>query len=1271
MENKHENHSYPNFIELSSQGIESNVPNPIPRRVRIAGKDKKILFSEGISLRKALDFHRNIVLLGEAGLGKTELLNSFFKEIKREWGVYLIRLKGQNSFHIPMFKNAASFTSRLLIFDGLDECSDMSKILDDLQKAAENYPDYKFLISCRENIFEKDSLNGFTEFALLPLSKFDVIEYVKFRLKNKSDVFLSRFKDAQFSILVNPFYLINTITYFDKNNALPKSNSDLFNFLIKGALSIRIKKNSTTDSFEELIIESISTLQRLAFIMSCSSKSFIKDNEVKKIISDSSNWDTIVKKSSLLEHSFDSWTFSNQQFLEYFTACALSEFGDFNKIKDIIGDPPDREQINPRWVNTLGFLLEKIKEKTSEFQAKFKEWLLKNVNILIQLERKTFSESERWDIFEQILGSEEWQIKIDREEYFRSSLATFIFDVDDALLKLCEKTNSSDSTKSKIRLLFIIYSLPKSTLYEKANQIFLTLLLHFINEESDPNIYKLSILNFFKHLDHLQPEKEELDKIINYSLQQKIGLVYLPAIEYINEHGLQEEYLSKLLNLFSSYEGYTRNVNLHGRNILVTCLINNEESEYFITLFKAYIDQYPRSEDDLLPKMLEKIGQFDDSIIKEIILLAGYQILDYLDRWDSHSEDIKPHSFICNDFIIKLLTDFWLNSAKLPYFWSVRFFLNENTLLKIVLKFIKDQRHESHYKTLIRYAYEKGDSFANKVVNTINECTGFKFKWPDVLYLNSQPDITSELPFKIDSLEPCLDKNVFKKMVTDILAVIGTDSITSNMQENYDRENLEKLHDNFPFKWILWIQNIGTFSKANLIAYIDENWENISIGAFFERYRYSSLKVLKSPYRSYLESWCLNYEQKFDPEKSLNDLDTYFVFFTICLQLKSFYEKTYLKMIGYNFEFSFHIDYANLIQRLINEKYLGVLSYETVKKQMLNCLRKDKALAPAELSTFLVVINEYKMNDAIPFLEKLLSQRCEPLMETAKTYYNLPDSKSQVLLTLLENMDFETEHEYELIDFLFTLKASGLEECLLKKFSNTENSNAKYKYSKYLAYLGNSEGFGYFLNRIHEFDEFSLPRLESYEHFVNPELIHFVLELYMQLPKDSFIDILSSPRSMLLNLAKTENFKYHDRVIAEIELIISQDNHNTDDLTYLKWKLYNLRDSLNEQYSFLLQPSIEEAINIYERRFSPGRSHPIVSSIRDLLAQSSTKDALEVALQYTIENHNDKMTKDINLLKSRWTKIVVSEMRSTISAEDCDITKTQIEEELLNLFYDG
>lgn len=407
-----EKHSMPEVEVAESEWECQAVVDYIPRLVG----PYDVVQSGGISLyyhreqiktlSEILKDNTRIVLLGEAGIGKTfELQNLEYslKERRQSFPIFisldtyvdekiddLIEATGKGDYK----KDA------VLIFDGYDEIEDrnINTFAKRLNAFVKCNPEQKIVISTRNNFYQNalDEMNegtfsGFFECGLCPLREVDIQKYLENRGVDTKN-FMEQVREKNLVEQVgNPFFLVQIVNLYLVEKELPPLN-ELMDKLVAKSFKKDNAKFVTTKNIQKQRSETLKAMQRVAFAMQCMKRVALDEVEYQELVGlvDREN----LKYCGIWEKTGDGkWKFEHNNFREYLVAQFLKRKS-LQEIVELVTYPNNLKKIKNSWINVLTFLV-LIYENEN-----LMSWIMEvSPSIAVKFEKSRLSETIRTKIF--------------------------------------------------------------------------------------------------------------------------------------------------------------------------------------------------------------------------------------------------------------------------------------------------------------------------------------------------------------------------------------------------------------------------------------------------------------------------------------------------------------------------------------------------------------------------------------------------------------------------------------------------------------------------------------------------------------------------------------------------------------------------------------------------------------------------------------------------------------------------------------------------------
>ncbi len=394
----------------------------IPRKCHVEGA--KALNQEAEeSLISIWRNHRCMVLLGDAGGGKTTELQRIATEFSREDTLPPVILLTLREYTDETFEELIAAaggvpynSERLYIIDGFDEITGECKklFLKQLSKFRRAEPKASFLISSRSNFYRDGLLGeGFTAVWLNPLSESDVRAFVEEKGIVWADFIREVSEKKMEEFLWIPFYLLELCEMYRAEGGLPQ-RPDLMKRLIERKFSQDLDKFRMTGTVEldESKARLFTVLRKLAVSMNCMDCVVLEEETYQRLIGDLESRE-LLKHSGIWKKNGGVWHFVHNNFREYLAAEYLAE-QPLKTVQDFVTAGHPEWGIRANWHHVLSYLIPMGEKELTQ-------WVLeKDFTIFLQLERDrlpleqrteiTIAEMERLKAAGQWLGHDNYRV---------------------------------------------------------------------------------------------------------------------------------------------------------------------------------------------------------------------------------------------------------------------------------------------------------------------------------------------------------------------------------------------------------------------------------------------------------------------------------------------------------------------------------------------------------------------------------------------------------------------------------------------------------------------------------------------------------------------------------------------------------------------------------------------------------------------------------------------------------------------------------------------
>ncbi|MEO9484383.1 MAG: hypothetical protein ABJG47_13080 [Ekhidna sp.] len=365
-----------------------------------------LLDTKALQLDELVDTSSKIVILGVGGFGKSTELRQVAYSLSKRSNCYPLLIDLKNYWNetienllLDEFKDWEKVPEENLfvVFDGLDEVhqSKTDEFIRKLNRFSKYHDRIKIIVSCRNNQYpldddQKGALENFEVYSLAPLKHDQIQAFLKEQLSEKAEEFFNHiWNNNLYDLIQSPFYLIKITELYSQEGFLPEKKADLFNYLITE------KIKSDYNKFKLVGIDLLNYDSRIkgliasiAFVSQCLGMSYLNESEeLQLVVSDIEMLKRIQRAFLFNRGSEGTWEFEHNNFREYLAAKFLSDKSlDF--IKNVVAFAPNFSKIEPKWVNTLTFLIS-ILPKESVLKGQVLNWIVDiEPDLLFRMEKE-------------------------------------------------------------------------------------------------------------------------------------------------------------------------------------------------------------------------------------------------------------------------------------------------------------------------------------------------------------------------------------------------------------------------------------------------------------------------------------------------------------------------------------------------------------------------------------------------------------------------------------------------------------------------------------------------------------------------------------------------------------------------------------------------------------------------------------------------------------------------------------------------------------------
>ena len=730
-----------------------------------------------IGIEELIKNYKNIVIMGDAGTGKSEVCKYIFNLLNKEDGQFplyykLLYYTGQDIEKIksPNFEKLPNkFVT--FILDGYDEIEDSYKsiFIKKINDFVDKNKGTKIILTTRTNFYQVHNTNNFLpEFEIYSISNFDDINIKEITNYYNVDYqqFMTELEKSNIkNFIYNPFYSDHLVKYYGKHGKLI-DKGELIDNIIEESFARDIKKYSTSKDIVKRKILSI--LKLLSFSMALLEKNYLTDEELEILIKNNQDRE-LLNYLSLWENKDGNHLFIHNIFFEYLASKVLKCLP-VKKVKEIIYN---NDYFNPFWVNILSLYL------LDNYNLNFVEWLLdKYPNFVFYLDYGQIDKKTRVKLVKDTFNYyEHKKIWISNLIYYNTSFLHNISDEEilEFLLSKLDITNHRTVIYNALTFLNMFDKFEGMS--EKVKLCLMDKILLNSDFDNSQKEIALEILSKHKMIDFY-----EFEKIVQYNKyddQKNVKMyIYYFKINKINEENINLflEVLKELKNDYSlSINNYLKSIfsNLNNKNIINKVLKEIENIHTF---------------------SMKKI--LSDENVKDICYSIHNTYLNKTDKTELYIQLFEVCQKLYLNKYIKIISEFLSEDGlKLDFFISLidnkivnRYLYLDDLIDEDCLKYFYDNYEAGNYSYLdasnILYVCNKeGSKYYQKINEKYFDDQGFDIINDRKQKIKTQNDSQKQLHKYFDSI---FDKDKFQENITSFLNLFA-------IQEPISKKELSKL----------------------------------------------------------------------------------------------------------------------------------------------------------------------------------------------------------------------------------------------------------------------------------------------------------------------------------------------------------------------------------------------------------------------------------------------------------------------------------------------
>lgn len=1110
---------------------------------------------------------QNIVLLADAGMGKSIELKNISEELKKINSEYNVcgpfDLCNYTDESIDEFIDFNKKNDTVLIFDGYDELlSDKisvfkRKLNTFISKNKEQIRN--IVISSRTNFYSyskqdsmiNGSLDGFIEVKLLPITQIQINSIIEIEFGNNNNFMELIYKNKLQDITRIPFYLLNLIQIYKKENQIP-SKAKLFNKLIEYNFTKDINKFNNVEEFQNQEFKIEKPLQKIAFSLQLLNQEFILNEDCHELLSTDEikyiNYSGIWSKDKS-----NSWKFIHALFREYLASEYMLDLK-LEEIKKLIKYEEVPDMINLKWVNVLGFLFESDRYL---YKNDLIEWILElDSVVLTNFDFDFLSDDKKSELLIKILENcKEKNLRIHLYELNIDKLCQYCSTkkVLDYLINELKNYQSINVLNNTLKIL------ENFKLFYGEEEILRTILFGFCKNDNFDNYTKYSIILTLSNCKLFSNEVEK--NIIKIFKDSKDSYIRAAIYKLIEKYSLQNKYLYILIDGIKNIDYRSPHFLADELFLLNNCICKIDNDEAIIQILKFFIENgmdYMIREEDILESLFSNLKKTCKENTEKI----------FCGICDCFEFD----TYISNYFL-SYIKDFLLSIGRLFDFYE--YLLGKSLLLEYINimdtqcidDFIyKYKRDNVKFKSLF-------ESYARRVLNFEDDY----YKKQEIIELANLKKESVEQKNNIqDYFDSIFDKEKYLELVKELIEDIMPDGkLISNWY------NILK---NKPGYYMFFDLQIGRFETKNIFELEFKNgilnWENFSMELISQKLKnHKEIKVSEKQ-KEKIITFCkkevnnIDFEKYFIMQKNLEDrTDLIRTLLSLSEKFDIKYDsETYIKMLSIPIsEFGKSLNYENVFPDYLTKNLNG----EDIKKVVLSKLEQKTLKGEIAIQyVFFAVKNKLKeglelaislWNDS-EFEDHRKEYLLEYIIEFTDENFLYEDilkkANDNQLKIMTRNQKIIEQKDFR---FLERLKKANLD------------SDDKLNFLKELILFDSLYGIEIYYklalekNKIPNYNSTSaiFYITEQIKYVKEKECLDLILKLVELLNSDSFKDEQSFGlyQSLCISIRTIANENSAIEVKHRLEQLILANNKNNDLKTFCNYNIENLKQIIHSQYN--------------------------------------------------------------------------------------------------------
>ncbi len=1081
----------PNFIERNLKDTSAE-----PELFSWMASEKK---KKRLSLSKLFVLHeqrkRLIGIIAEAYEGKSTLFKQAAYELSQfpQTVPLFLDLKGSviqpitNLLDIK-FNTWRSIPAKdlIILIDGLDEVStdDLLDAIGHIRDIAIQHPSIRVAISCRKLYYSNynlpSELSQYSFYELVELHFGQIIQYADARTAGDGMVFYKEMESKGIDLLLsNPFYLTKLVGWYtDPKETIPETKVSIALKLVEESFNVsatrRIGKGKQL-AHNKVRLKAL--LQQLALAFQINGTNSCDDDLMQSLFTAEDL--TLLNHSSVLNIEKGKWMFTNAFFQEQLAAMALQKYA-VEEIIGLITVGEHLKKIKTKWIQTIATYLSMFNNDDPDRQKLLEVIESDNIELIAKSEGSTFPPLFKLDVLRKIikrtLVHQARLVLISENE-----LAGFIGNENTAVDYILEIISGDyiDVTKE-----VCCHILKHIKLNQYQARAYTDAAKYQLVATRNQHIARLLL----EAISHYQTgDREFLDELLKKTTLLSAHEFRQGVYKYLDSHGLIADYYDFVLDGLEVLYMYNREISHSGSEMRIKeLMLKTEKPDQLRKLLKVIsgdrFHSFFRFKKEETSELLEKLQdrlvvayQKDPTILVSIVdcvVAFGLRRIDdelrgmnlFFEKTNTHlaalkiylenpDQDRRTYDFShyinpeCFDYLIEshqngLITRYELNS-----FANGLSYVGRNEEADLLQKMIRRKFGNPDPAITKKHArYAKAAMLkAENDVKYIASAKAFELGIQAFFKAFKKSSITlRELHNHEDRITKLI--NVFSDFISHLMHEVADDRHVS-LQACLDFINDPVLFRAFRVKSLM-DHRLGKKYDDQFLILLESYYNETVVTFDFKSVNNDSDYSVKILANQYLKIWA---KYKFEtPDAVLLE---------------------FIRMDGegLNFIHTTEINRKNSVALALIAHFEERGKIDEFKQRILSNL-KDGISNHAVLGTHIELCRHLYIPKACPYILKAIYQDFRPYSNEygfMDVYAELGGDLSELLLMYEQIEDFEDYTFIHLTKLLSHRFAEKAEECLLKAFHSSEiSTDKKREFSRYLAELGNKEGFEYIVAQL-------------------------------------------------------------------------------------------------------------------------------------------------------------------------------------------------------------